>query len=106
MQYFWNALRVELACKGPYVASIRAMRLKLPELQKSNLEAKKLRSKDLPEGWEDIESVLQHQGLLYAPEIIHLEVISCDYDNPLAGYFGIEKTRKIVARKYFWSTLR
>ena len=28
------------------------------------------------------------------------------HENPLAGHFGIEKTWELVARKYYWLTLR
>ena len=31
-----------------------------------------------------------------------MELISCYYNNLLAGYFGIEKTCKLLARKYYW----
>lgn len=29
-----------------------------------------------------------------------------NHDKPLANHFGIEKTRKFVARKYYWATLQ
>ena len=49
---------------------------------------------------------MHHQGLPYVPEIIKTELISRHHDDPLAGHFGIEKTRELVARKYYWETLR
>ena len=49
--------------------------------------------------------MLHHQGLLFIPEGIWIELISRHYDNPLAGYFGIEKTRELLARKYYWPIL-
>ena len=70
-------------------------------------EAKRLRgSTGLPEDWKDVEGVLQYQGLPYVPEIIRSEVISCQYDDPLAGHFGIDKTKKLVGRKYYWPSLK
>ena len=48
---------------------------------------------------------MHHQGLPYVPEIIRTELISRHHDDPLAGHFGIEKTRELVARKYYWETL-
>ena len=48
---------------------------------------------------------MYHQGLSYIPEIIKIELISRHYDDPLANYFGIEKTQEVVARKYYWETL-
>ena len=40
------------------------------------------------------------------PEIIGTELISRHYDDPLASHFGIEKTRELVAQKYYWPTLQ
>ncbi len=49
--------------------------------------------------------MLHHQGLPYVPEIVRTELISRHHDDPLAGYFGIDKTRELIARKYYWPTL-
>ena len=49
--------------------------------------------------------MLHYQGLPYVSEIIRTELISRHHDNPLAGYFGIQKICKLVARKYYWPTL-
>ena len=40
------------------------------------------------------------------PEAIRTELISRHHDDPLAGHFGIEKTRELLAQKYFWPSLR
>ncbi len=80
--------------------------MRLPELQNDDKEAMKLRSEGLPEGWEDIEQVLHYQGLPYVPKVIRSELISRHHDDPLVGHFGIEKTRELIARKYYWPTLR
>ncbi len=50
--------------------------------------------------------MLYYQGLLYVPKVIRSELISKHHDDPLAGYFGIEKTCELIARKYYWPTLR
>ena len=50
--------------------------------------------------------MLHHQSLYFVPEAIRRELISQHYDNPLAGHFGIEKTRELLAKKYYWLTLR
>ena len=65
-----------------------------------------LKAGGLPEGWEDVEGVLQYQGLPYVPEIIRSKVISCHHNNPLVGHFGIDKTRELIGRKYYWPCLR
>ncbi len=103
---FWDTIRSELADEGPYTASIGGMKIRLPKLQDDDKEAMKLRSEGLPEDWEDIEQVLHYQGLLYVPKVICSELISRHHDNPLAGHFGIEKTRELIARKYYWPTLQ
>ena len=81
------------------------MRLRLQELQEEDVEAQKIRT-EKRESWEEIDGVLHHQGLPYVPELIRTELISRHHDDPLAGHFGIEKTRELVARKYYWETLR
>ena len=81
------------------------MRLRLQELQEEDAQAQKIRA-EKREGWEDSEGVLHHQGLPYVPELIRTELISRHHDDPLAGHFGIEKTLELVARKYYWETLR
>ena len=50
--------------------------------------------------------MLHHQGLPFVPEAIRMELISRHHDDPLAGHFGIEKTRELLARKYYWPTLK
>ena len=50
--------------------------------------------------------MLQYRGLPYVPETIHYEVISRHHDDPLIGHFGIDKTRELVGRKYYWPSLR
>ena len=106
LRHFWDGLQRELASKSPYKASIGGMRLRLQELQSEDKQAWKLRAEQPVKDWQDIKSVLHHQGLLYVPEIIQTELISRHHDDPLAGHFGIEKTQELVARKYYWPTLR
>ncbi len=106
LRQFWDTIQSELADKGFYIASIEGMRLRLPKLQDDDKQAMKLRSEGLPESWEDIKQVLYYQGLLYVLKIIHSDLINRHHDNFLAGYFGIKKTRKLIAKKYYWSTLR
>ena len=47
---------------------------------------------DQLDGGKDVEGVVHHQGLSYVPKIIRIE---------LTSHFGIEKTRELVARKYY-----
>ena len=80
--------------------------MRLLELQDNDKEAMKLRSKELLEGWENIEQILHYQGLPYVLKVIRSELINKHHDYPLTGHFGIEKTCKLVARKYYWPTLQ
>ena len=80
---------------------IRGMKIRLPQLQDDNKKAKKLRSKRLLKGWKDIKQVFHYQGLPYIPKVIFLELINKHYDNFFVSYFGIKKTRELIARKYY-----
>ena len=83
-------------------ASVGGMRLRLSELQENDKEAKLFRGfAGLPEGWKDVERVLQYQRLLYVPAIIRSELISCHHNDPLIGHFGIDKIKELVGRKYY-----
>ncbi len=78
----------------------------LPELQDNDKEAMKLRSERLSESQEDIKQVLHYQGLLYVPKVIQSELISKHHNKLLAAHFGIEKTCKLIARKYYQPRLQ
>ena len=82
------------------------MRLGLSELRKSNEESKKIRVKGLKDGYKEVDGVLHHQRLLFVPEVIRTKFISRHHNNPLASHFGIDKTRKLISRKYYWPSLR
>ncbi len=61
----------------------------------------KLSLEGLPEGWKDTKQVLHYQDVLYVSKVSCSELISRHHDNPLAGHFSIEKTRELIARKYY-----
>ncbi len=105
LRQFWDAIWSILANWGPYIASIRGMRMKLPELQDDNKEAKKLMSKELLEGWKDIKELFHYQNLLYVLKIICSELISRHHNNLFASPFGIERTRELIAKKYHQPTV-
>ena len=82
------------------------MRLRLSELQESDDEARKIRAEGLKSDYEEVDGVLHHQGLPFVPETIKTELISRHHNDPLAGHFGIDKTRELVGRKYYWPSMR
>ena len=107
LRQFWEMFRTELVDEKPYKASIGKIKLRLAELQELNDGTQKLKAtEELQEGWTDIDGVLQHQGLPFVSEIIQTELISRHHDNLLVRHFGINKTRELISRKYYWSTLR
>ncbi len=76
--------------------------LRLPELHAEDQLAREIKEQGLKYGWEEnADGVLHHQGLPYVLEIIRTERISKLHDNPLAGHFEIDKTRELIARKYY-----
>ena len=105
LRHFWNDLRSELADERLYKASIGSMRLRLQELQETDSEAQELRQQKA-DGYEEIDDILHHQGLPFVPKAIWTELISRHHNNPLAGHFGIKKTCKLLAQKYYWPTFR
>lgn len=62
-----------------------------------------MRSKqDLKRAWKEAEDVvLVHQGFLYVLKAICTELIRLHYNNLLADHFKIEKTRELIAQKYY-----
>ena len=106
LRQFWNIFQAELGAKDPYQVNISAMHLRLPELQDNDKEVKALRAGGLPEDWEEVKGVLHYWGLPYILETIRYKVISCHHDDPLARHFGIDNTRELVGRKYYWPSLK
>ena len=50
---------------------------------------------------DDIKDVLYYQSFLYVLKVIYFELIIKYHNNLLIDYFGIEKTQKLIARKYY-----
>ena len=98
--------QAKLGAEGPYQVSIGAMRLRLSELQESDDKAQKIRAEGLKSDYKEVDGVLHHQGLPFVPEAIRTELISRHHNDPLIGHFGIDKTRELVGRKYYWLSLR
>ncbi len=72
--------------------NIELVRIKLLELQDDDKKIKKLSSKRLLEGLEDIEEVCYYQDFPYVSKVICSELISRYYDNLFVGHFGIKKS--------------
>ena len=81
------------------------MRLELAELQESDKKAQKIRAEGL-DRYKDVNKVLHYQGLPFVLEIIRTELINRHHDKPLVGHFGINKTRELISKKYYWPSLK
>ena len=103
LRQFWRTFWLELANRGLYQASSGSMGFSLQELQETDSQAQKLRSK---EGYEEVEGVLHHQGLLFVPGAIQTKLISRHYNDPLAGHYSIKKTYELLVQKYFLPSLQ
>ena len=83
--------------------------MKLGKLQGSNTKTQKIRSEELKKGldrYKEIDRVLRYQRLPFVPEIIQTELIGQYHNNFLVDYFDINKTRKLISRKYYWRSFR
>ena len=100
LRRFWSTLQTKLADEWLYEASIGSMRLRLQKLQETDCKIQELRQQKA-DGYEEIDKILHHQGLSFIPKAIQTELISRHHKNLLAGHFGIQKTRKLLAQKYY-----
>ena len=98
----WETLQSDIIWNSPYIVNIRDMKLWLYKLQNNNKEAKTSRDfTGLLEDWKNIEGVFQCQRLPYILEIICFEVINGHHNDPLARYFSIDKSCKLIGREYY-----
>ena len=102
---FWSPLQTELANEQPYKASIGSIRLRLQELQKANCEVREVKQQKA-DGYKKVNKIFYYQDLPFVPKAIQTKLIIRQHNNPLAGHFVIKKTRKLLARKYYWPILR
>ena len=87
------------------MTNISSIKLDLQELQETNFKVQELREQG-QKGYKEVNGMLHQQGLFFVPKAIRMELINRHHDNPLAGHFGIEKTHKLLAWKYFCPSLR
>ena len=105
LRHFWDAFQTKLADENFYTASIGEMRLRLAKLQESDKKARTIGAEGM-DRYKDVDGVLYHQRLLFVLEIIRTELIRWHHDDSLEGHFGIDKTRELIGRKYYWPSLR
>ena len=101
----WNFFQNEIANEDSYNISIRALRLKPPNLQSNNNEIRKLQTIELSKVQEYMERVFQYKSLLYILKIIWYELISYHHNNFLEGDFEINKIWKLISTKYYYLLL-
>lgn len=48
------------------------------------------------------QGLLLHDGYIYVPEIMRLEILQRHHDDKVAGHFGVAKTYELLHRNYWW----
>ena len=56
--------------------------------------------------WSKVEKILHYDGKPYIPETLQADLLERNHDDPLAGYFGVEKTLEFFTQKYYWPKMR
>lgn len=74
--------------------------INLSELLKKNAKTIKIRINKLLKNQKDLEEILYYSGILYIVEILHFELISFYYNNPITGSFKITKIYTLIVKKY------
>lgn len=88
------------AHKRLYQVGIDGMRLYLPKLEDEDTQARRVWS-ELRESLKDIDKILHYRDLLYISKLILTKLISRHHDKPIAGHFGIKKTKKLIDQRYY-----
>lgn len=81
LRQFWDMFWTKLADKNAYKTSISGMSLKLAELQESDKEAQRIKTRNLKDGYKEVDGVLHQQKLPFLPQIIQTELFSQHHDN-------------------------
>ena len=91
---FEKSFQTELANKKLYKASIGRISLRLAKFQESDKEAQRFKTRaELKKDWKDANKVLHYQRLLFISEIFQTKLISCYYNDFLAGHFSMNKIK-------------
>lgn len=64
-----------------------------------------MRKEGLQEVVEDTDSVLDKKKILFLLDVVKIKRMSRHYNDLFAKYFEIDKTRELIAKKYYWSTI-
>lgn len=101
LYHFQNKIWNEL--KGKRLYQVGRIRSWLLELQVEDQDMIKTRKYDMKDSWKkNVDRIIYQQSLFYILEVIRIKLISRYQNNPLAGYFTINKIRKIITQKYHW----
>lgn len=60
--------------------------------------------KTLLEDKQDVNSIFEHQSLLYIQEIISIQYTTRHHNITLYSNLNINETVKLVAKNYYWPT--
>ena len=55
------------------------------------------------DNWQHKDELLYYDDVVYIPEDLRENVIRAHHDSSLVDHFDIERTLKLIRRKYYWS---
>ena len=88
---------------------IKALQLKDSYIQQRRKgEAQNKRKSDV-EAWTwNSQRLLRYKNMLYVPEeaFVREELLRHHHDDPLTRHFDVDKTLKLMTRKYYWDSIK
>jgi hypothetical protein len=54
------------------------------------------------QGFELKDGLLLYNGMMYVPKSERTTILIVKHDSPIAGHYGIRKTKELVSRDYWW----
>ena len=88
---------------------IKALQLKDSYVQQRREDGAQNKRKGDVEAWTwDNQRLLRYKNMLYVLEetFVREELLRRYYDDPLAGHFDVDKTLKLMTRKYYWDSIK
>jgi len=66
---------------------------------------KKIKEGNYVDKYHYTNNVLYLNNLIYVPDGLRKKIIQNYHSSPAAGHFGINKTKELIKRNYFWKTM-
>ena len=88
---------------------IKALQLKDSYVQQRRKGEAQNKRKNNVEAWTwDSQELLRYKNILYVPEetSVREELLRRHHDDPLTRHFDVDKTLKLITRKYYWDSIK